>query len=142
MPGRRLYPAATQAVETKREALRQYVREVEIRVPQIPYDRLLARAVHHYNDRRDLDGDPANLDSPPAFLERIAVNYLRHHLTSYEENLAEVYGKVGVPFAIQSIRSKVYGAIASAYPQLRQECERQRSWRDLVVQQQRRSNSG
>lgn len=74
---------------------------------------------------RGFEYTPATTDSDPAFLERIAVNYLRHVLSNYEKELAHVYGRMGVRQAYKEISRKVYDAISKGYPWLEEECRRQ-----------------
>ena len=54
------------------------------------------------------------------------VNYLRHELSSYENELNETAGKVGVRDAYLEIKDKVLFAIGDSYPELQNECRRQR----------------
>jgi len=86
-------------------------------------------ACAHYNAlqlaRGNYDYDQATPDSDPAFLERIAVNYLRHELSDYEPELAKLFGQVGRADASSVVRKRVYNAIADAYPDLASECSRQ-----------------
>lgn len=119
----------TRAAQTKRTQLLTAIEALQIRVPQIASETLTARACDHYNalqlDRERWEALPATPESDIRFLERITVNYLRHALTSYERQLARVFGKVGVREAYQVINRKVYDAISAAYPQLKAECARQ-----------------
>ncbi len=52
------------------------------------------------------------------------MNYLRHHLTAYDEHLEEVTGRVGVSEAGAGIRRRIYAAIEATYPEYAQECQR------------------
>lgn len=104
---------------------------IEIIVPKLDEHVLWRRAVSHYEalwasrgrDKR-VEYIAANSDSE-AFRERITVNYLRHELTSYERQLASVYGSVGANDARIAIRRRILDAIAEAYLGLRDECEMQ-----------------
>lgn len=123
---------AKRATETKREALLETIRRLEIKVPQIERDELIERACDSYNSHklglyleRGYEYTPASKDSNPQFLERLMVNYLRHEMTDYERLLARTYGRVGVRAAYYEIAKKVYDAIARAYPDLFDECDRQ-----------------
>jgi hypothetical protein len=124
--------AALIAAETKRAELMAAIDRLEIEVPQMGSDKLIQLACDNYNRHkldlfceRGYEFTPATKDSAPQFLERISVNYLRHELTNYETLLARTYGKVGVREAYYEIAKKVYSAIASAYPHLLEECDRQ-----------------
>jgi hypothetical protein len=75
--------------------------------------------------RGNYDYDQATPDSDPAFLERIAVKYLRHELSDYDPELAKLFGQVGRADATSVVRKHVYNAIADAYPDLATECARQ-----------------
>ena len=121
--------AAQRATQTKREALLRAIAALDILVAVLPEAELTARACDHYNamqdERERWDSLPATPQSHPDFLRRITVNMLRHRYSSYERQLATVYGKVGVREAYAQINQKVYDAIAAAYPSLAEECAAQ-----------------
>jgi hypothetical protein len=123
---------AAQAVTTKTRKLLAYVEQVKIVVPIVEEEMLLAAAIDSYNawtrnNSRDFVSDDASSD--PEFLERITVNYLRHELTCYEDQLSELYGRVGIEAALDALREKIYDAISEAHPHLTDECDRQLSRR-------------
>lgn len=60
-----------------------------------------------------------------AFFDRIEANYLRHEGTIYDEELKEYFNATGVGQAIDMVREKIYNTIASYYPHLEEECEKQ-----------------
>lgn len=60
-----------------------------------------------------------------AFFDRIEANYLRHEGTVYDEELKEYFNATGVGQAIDMVREKIYNTIASYYPHLERECEKQ-----------------
>jgi hypothetical protein len=121
--------AAAKAVETKTQRLWDHLDELEITVPVMSLPLLTEQACAHYNDwqaaRERWDAQAATPASNPSFLERISVNYLRHHLSSYEQELERLFGKVGVREAYLEVNDMVYDAIATAYPTLADECARQ-----------------
>jgi hypothetical protein len=121
--------AAAKAVETKTQRLWDYLDELEITVPVMSLPLLTEQACAHYNDwqsvRERWDAQEATPASNPSFLERISVNYLRHRLSAYEQELARLFGKVGVREAYLEVNDMVYEAIATAYPTLAAECARQ-----------------
>ena len=90
---------------------------------------LTEQACAHFNDwqsvRERWDAQEATPASNPSFLERISVNYLRHRLSAYEQELARLFGKVGVREAYLEVNDQVYEAIATTYPTLAAECARQ-----------------
>jgi hypothetical protein len=119
--------ASAAAAERKRQELLQTVASVPLRVPVMSRERLIRKACASYNDFNAgrLDHITATPDSDPTFLDRIAVNYLRHHLSSYEAQLAALFGKTGRAPAADLIRERVFDAIGCAYPELAGECDRQ-----------------
>ena len=100
-----------------------------VTVTKLDDEALLRYAINSYNSNlfghHNADTVLAAETSDKGFLERIQVNYIRHCLTKYDENLERVAGKVGIKEAIWEIRKKVYEAIAECYPKLAQECQRQ-----------------
>lgn len=122
--------AARKAVETKREALLRQVGEMAVTVEMISTTEARRNAIALYNEWNADGVIPATLNSSRQFLDRITVNYLRHHLTVYDKALEEVVGRVGVVDAIRLIRQKVYGAIAETYPCYAAECKRQMEIRE------------
>jgi hypothetical protein len=131
--------AARKGVENKHDKTMKFVEELDIEVPILGREKLVHLACESYNTRaserdveRGQDDRYASSDSAPAFLARITVNYIRHRLTRYEAALYAQFGKVGVEDAVAAIRSKVYGAIATAYPDLAEECERQEDIRQAA----------
>lgn len=125
--------AAAHAATTKRQALMARLDAVELSVPVMPFDAVTRMACQHYNQHQEVklmerglyDWQKADAASDPAFLVRISVNFLRHHLSQYEAELESVAGRVGVRDAFAEINRKVYAAIAATYPALSDECSRQ-----------------
>lgn len=127
---------AAKATATKKANLLAQLDALEVIVPYFEMDILMKYACAHYNARKqerlmyedyrnDWDYSLATPQSSPEFLARITVNYLRHCLTSYEEELASIAGKVGVKEGYKEINRRVYAAIEAAYPSLAEECSRQ-----------------
>ena len=125
--------AAGRATQTKKDQLLAYVNGLSVHVPVIPLSEATATACENFNDfkeqmafeRGDYEFRGATKDSDPLFLQRITVNYLRHRLSRYERELERLFGKVGVREAYRTLNTKVYAAIAAAYPELADECRRQ-----------------
>ncbi|WAP50851.1 hypothetical protein OL239_12750 [Arthrobacter sp. ATA002] len=84
------------------------------------------KAIAHFNGRLRRSQSPASRNTSKARLDRLTVNYLRHQQTSYEEELKEFKGVVGVGEAYLVVRNRILDLIADTYPQLRTECERQK----------------
>jgi hypothetical protein len=127
--------AARKAAELVKEA-----EQLPITVTRLPLDQLQKRAIASYNAfheellwERGHDYEKADAQSDPAFLSRITVNYVRHHLTAYDTHLEEVAGRIGVSQAIATIRRRVYAEICATYPEHAEECQRQIQFRLLEV---------
>lgn len=116
--------AAQLGVMTREEKLLDHVHSIDVTVPSMSVEHLAEKAIAHYNDIWSGTGKLAFLDSAPAFLTRVSVNYLRHQLTAYEEHLDKI-GKTGACDARTELRSSIYDAIADAYPHLAEECREQ-----------------
>lgn len=126
--------AAKAAAQRRRREVVARIAAEPIDVPRLASRRLAMLAVGHRN-RRDEERayerwahvpDPATVENAdPSALERWKVNYLRHRLTRYDELLDGLYGSTGRAAAEELLRRRVYTAISQAYPDLRQECERQ-----------------
>lgn len=113
----------------QREAVLAAVRDWPITVPRMTRDTLLAQAVAHYNDlwvSRGRDDKWATIHDNPEFLDRIAVNYLRHVCTNYEDRLVDLYGTIGATEARPLLKQRILSAIAATYPKLAKECRQQK----------------
>jgi hypothetical protein len=122
--------AAQKGVRTKYEETMDFVGKLDIQVPRLDRETLVRRACEFYNARRSEPAPgptSASVDSDPAFLAHITVDYVRQKLTGYEAALHAQFGRVGVEDAVEAIRKKVYAAIAEAYPDLAKECRRMRA---------------
>jgi hypothetical protein len=53
------------------------------------------------------------------FLARITVNYIRHELSEYDQDLMGLWGRVGKGEAYLRLNKKSYAAIAAQYPELK-----------------------
>jgi hypothetical protein len=115
------------AAVRQREKLMAKVALLQVEVERIPHNKLLQLAQNEWQgwrlDRNDFRADPKHVDAQTR--QRWAVNYVRHHLCSYDEELERVARRIGVRSAVAEIRRKVYAAIATAYPELAEECSRQ-----------------
>ncbi len=122
---KRRQAAAYRAAETKRSATMAHAESVEFDIPALEMEDLISRACAHYNSRHRDQWMMATPKSDPEFLERIAVNYLRHVCTDYDWELRELRWRVGNDLACDTVRTRVLCAIAEAYPLLADECFRQ-----------------
>jgi hypothetical protein len=107
-----------------------WVEGLKIRLPKDPIKNVTAKAIQSYNDlwaSREKFEKRAMVNSPPDFIARISVNYLRHHCSPYEKHLLDIYGKVGAAEAYENLKDRILLKIAKAYPTLKDECFRQRN---------------
>jgi len=122
--------SSKKAVRSRVMRLLDYVESIEITVPKMSVDILRKKAITHYNYRQYDRGNHdfcANEDSDKDFLDRITVNYLRHEMTNYEQELRAIFGKAGKQQAYALLKKKVLDEIAEVYPSLRTECAWQAS---------------
>lgn len=122
--------ASKAGVETSRRKTAEKVAQLRIEVQLLEPTALIRRACDSYNWLQISKGAAQNFErataqSDPNFLERISVNYLRHHCTNYHAGLANVSGRVGAQQAAHKIKGKIIAAIAKKYPHLHAECLRQ-----------------
>lgn len=123
--------SSKKAVITKTNKLIEYISHVEVKVPRYDLLKLYHLACEHYNELHCFRGNfkTANKNADISFLNRISVNFLRHELTSYEEELYNIFGKVGIREAHESLFKKIMSAISESYPSLNTECEKQKEVR-------------
>lgn len=125
---------AKATAQRRRDALLAEVRSGSITLPSMTRAELAEAAVRHRNKREeqrcylvpDRHFEPATVDDiDPVTLARWQVDYLRRRQTGYDQLMSAVTGRVGRADATRAIRAKLYNAIATAYPSLRRECDRQ-----------------
>lgn len=112
----------------KKTELIDYIKGMKIVIPQLPEETLIKNACDHYNDLWDSRGRDDKRASPSndeRFLNRIAVNYLRHELTTYENELERMFGKVGAAEGRSLLKEKILYLISEAYLVLWSECMEQ-----------------
>lgn len=119
--------AAQKATDKRKAELLAQIADLPIQVPKIK--NYVHRACRHYNElwesREEFDKHATTKDSK-AFLQRISVNFLRHELSDYEDQLYTVFGKIGADAARSLIRDRILDQIAKVYPELSAECARQK----------------
>jgi len=117
--------ASHKAVETKLKKIRDYIKNLKIIVKKIPIDSIQKKAIRDYNDFKEaieIEYQKATINSDTLFLNRICVNYIRHNLTIYENELEKIFGKVGSKEAYRLLNEEIYSVISSTYPTLSDEC--------------------
>ncbi|MBD7994008.1 hypothetical protein H9639_01680 [Arthrobacter sp. Sa2CUA1] len=122
---KRQLAARGRALEKKKQAV-AVAEALELRLVPESWEDVQRKAVEHYNSRLRQNQSPAGPRTTRSRLDRLTVNYLRHMQTSYEEELKEFKGVVGVGEAYLVVRNRILDLIAQAYPALQAECERQK----------------
>lgn len=125
--------AAEKAVETKKAKLRATTNEFisGIHIKKVNTDNLRNRTLNAkqqwYNavaDGRYEIQDAYSADDET--VTRWMVNYIRHEMTSYDEQLWDIKGKVGISEAHIDLHDAILDKIALVYPELATECQRQK----------------
>lgn len=111
--------------KSKHELL-DYVRCLEIVIPDLTKKVLVRQACAHYNNYNKTIGRQASPKDADEFIFRITVNYLRHESTSYEYELERMAGHEAEREAHDALKEKILDAIAAAYPWIRKECAAQK----------------
>jgi hypothetical protein len=115
--------AGKKSAETKKMKLLAELQSWEIHIEARPLSAVRNNAIQVYNCN---NCDCVTLNSDQAFLDRITVNYIRHQLTDYEQRLGLLFGRVGTKEAYPILKEKILDAIAENYPELSNECIRQK----------------
>lgn len=117
--------ARERALAKKKEAV-AVAESLPLRINPEPWPVVRQKAIEHFNKRLKRSQSPASLKTVKHRLDRLTVNYLRHQQTSYEDELKAFKGVVGVGEAYLVVRRRILDLIAEAYPDLAEECERQK----------------
>jgi hypothetical protein len=117
--------ARSRSLEKKQEAV-AVAKAIELRLVADPYGVMREKSVAHFNGRLRRNQTPMKIASQSKAMDRACVNYLRHRMSSYEAELKQFKGVVGVGEAYLIIRNRVLDLIAAEYPALAAEAERQK----------------
>jgi hypothetical protein len=120
LAARRSACAKATARRRRMETLRLMSAE-EIPIPKLTPSVLEARAVRH----RDAQARITSTAVDRKTLNRWKVNYLRQQLTRYDPMIEGLFGRIGRADVERSLRRRAFEAIAKAYPDLHDECQRQ-----------------
>ena len=124
--------SAKKAVETKKHKLKTDMarRGESIAVKRLDLKTLKEKTIEakqrHYNEYSyyDLFYEDASMADEET-VNRWMVNYIRHNLTVYDDDLYEIRGKVGKNEAYILYFENVLNEIARVYPELKEECQEQ-----------------
>lgn len=119
--------ASKKAIETKIQKAMKFACDVEIKVPEMSFEKAVEMACESYNDfhmeisiRNGSDFILAEpYKSNEDFLFRITKNFLQNECTEYDDLLSTMYGKTGIQEAHDILQKRVNDEIIRVYPQLR-----------------------
>lgn len=126
--------AAEKAVRIKKINLLNAIQEEsdKIMIKIIPFDTLKSKAIQAkqewYNQHYDPLSDEFRKSAYNAdedTINRWSVNYLRHRMTSYDEQLFKMARKTGNREAYMLLFELILNKIGKSYPELSDECTRQ-----------------
>lgn len=108
------------AVITKKKIILDDVKKIEISIPIIEKNKLIAESLYYYNCRQLLIGGRilANENLDLRLLKIIAKNFIRHELTDYQIHLKTIYKRVGRLEAFKILKENFNNSIIEAYPWL------------------------
>lgn len=123
--------------QQKRKKLLEQVEEMQVVVSHLSPRELVPRAIVAYNEYHQermwqygYQYAPAHAGCDKRFLQRIAVNYIRHELTHYDEVIERLSQAPAMAQARNAIRRRIYYEIIKVYPQYTDECLRQQAFRE------------
>ena len=115
---------AIKMVKTKTDNLIDNINNLEVVVEKIDFNKLLKATINQYNSRNIFSWiNEKTLDNKTK--NRLIVNYIRHHLTSYESFLDDITCQVGKLKAYKTLNRRIYDKISEVYPTLKLECSNQ-----------------
>lgn len=116
---------AKKAVNTKIEKTLSEYDNIDIFVKK--EDNIVSKAIGSYNNYNSFNFESpiASVDSDNDFLNRIAVNYIRHNLTKYDRMIDSLFSKVGKSEVYKRLNVKIYNEISKVYPEYKNECKNQ-----------------
>ena len=124
--------AAQKATLTRKQHLLDNVKKSlsKLKVRQLPFEEVKRRTLREKQEWDMLCGSLETVPMNGSFvnqktLDRWCVNYIRHHLTVYDEVLERLDRKTGKQEAYELAFTTILHKIGEAYPMLQEECERQ-----------------
>nr|DAO34978.1 MAG TPA: DNA repair protein RAD14/DNA Complex excision repair DNA damage [Caudoviricetes sp.] len=121
--------AAKKAVQTKTSKLQLQVDEFikSVKISRIPLERLRSAAIRDKQKWYDLNGiyDKFAEDADDSTVKRWMVNYIRHNMVEYDQEIDDMKGKTGKSLLYFELHNGVLHRISEVYPELEDECLRQ-----------------
>ena len=93
----------------------------------------LAGAISYfYNTEQSERADSVDFADEETIL-RWEINFIRHNLSNYDDELEKLYGKVGKDMVYSKYRNQLMNKIFEVYPELKEKCEEFEQKKDLAV---------
>jgi hypothetical protein len=108
--------AAKRSHDRRRAELLAAIARWEPDVQIVPIAEIRTAAIASYNSR--YKRKKASIGDNKRFLDRIAVNHIRHRLTRYDGLIRTLRGRTGKQEAVSAARDKTLTRIAELYPDL------------------------
>lgn len=134
--------AAAKAVATKKAKLKdetdKFIESIQIKKMDIETVRKCAVEAqqcwyNNYKYENDYGCFLNAYDADEDTKNRWTVNYIRHEMTKYDEQLYHMKAKVGIHDMYFEIHNLILDKIALVYPELAQECENQKKARNCMI---------
>lgn len=116
---------ARKAVQTRRNNDLAWCEAVRFTIRRLPIEKVRRDAVRAYEHSGIERFGVRDAGDGQDFLDRITVNYIRHHLTDYDVAIDGMRGRMSQADIYTAMKNRVLAAIADAYPSLAAECQRQ-----------------
>ena len=132
--------SANKAVKTKTDELLKKIDKAitEIKVERIPLKQLYNDAIESKEDWYYATGQDRFIDRKSLSQDTILrweLNYIRHNLTQYDEELFNYYGKTGIGIGYEKYKSAVMSKIYEIYPELQKKKKKDSSEIDIEEKQ-------
>ena len=121
--------AGKKVQDKKRQDFFNYIRNLNIHIPEYDYEHLVELACDSYNDFQKFKAwrrgdyysfdEPATSQSDEKFIARICMNYLRHNCTRYDKELEKMFGKTGRAEGHDIIQNRINQEICRIYPEIK-----------------------
>ncbi len=119
--------SAKKGVLTKTKKMLQKISTLPIEIKKVnDVTSLAIKSYNQWNAQKESSLEFVTRESvSQEFLARISVNYIRHNLTKYDNNIQLLCGKIAKQEAYDLERFLVFTEIAKTYPEFANECRRQ-----------------
>ena len=130
--------SAKKSVETKKnktlDEIKKKIKKIKVELLDVSDDKLRDLAIDNVIEFKryinELHGNYDGMEFEARFaddatIDRWTVNYIRHNLTKYDDDLYNMKGKVGRHEVYIIYKEAVLNKIAEVYPKYKDECNRQ-----------------